>query len=108
MIEKPMNDSRNSGKENMPKSERPSHVTVKVLPRSSRNEIIGKQEGCYKIKLTSPPVEGKANKALLELLSKKLRIPKSRLEIISGKGSRLKSIRILGLSPERIDALLLG
>ena len=88
--------------------ERTSHIRVKVLPRSSRNEIIAKQEDYYKVRLTSPPVQGKANKALLELLAEKLRIPKSNVEIISGKSSRLKSIRISGLSPERIDALLLG
>lgn len=95
-------------KEKLPNPEETSHIRVKVLPRSSRNEIIAKQEDYYKVRLTSPPVEGKANKALLELLAKKLGIPKSNVEIISGKGSRLKSIRISGLSLERVDSLLLG
>ena len=95
-------------KEKFPNPKNTSHIRVKVLPRSSRNEIIAKQEDYYKVRLTAPPVEGKANKALLELLAKKLCIPKSKVEIISGKGSRLKSIRISGLSLERIDTLLLG
>lgn len=85
-----------------------SHIRVKVLPRSSRNEIFADQEDCYKVRLTAPPVEGKANRALVELLAKKLRIPKSHVEISSGKGSRFKTIRILGLSPKRIHAILLA
>jgi uncharacterized protein (TIGR00251 family) len=85
-----------------------NHIRVKVLPRSSRDEIVAKQEDYYKVRLTSPPVEGKANKALVELLAKKLHIPKSHVEIASGKSSRLKSVKILGLSPERIHSLLLG
>lgn len=94
-------------KEKFSNLKKTSYIRVKVLPRSSRNEIIAKQEDYYKVRLTAPPVEGKANKALLELLAKKLRIPKRSVEIISGKGSKLKSIRILGLSPERIETLLL-
>jgi len=91
----------------LPNPEKSHRIKVKVLPRSSKNEIVSRQEGYYTIKLTSPPVEGRANKALLDLLAKKLRIPKRHMEIISGKSSRIKSIRIQGLSAERIDALLL-
>ena len=51
-------------------------IDVKVLPRSSKDEIVGKKDGVYKIKLTAPAIEGKANKALLKLLAKKLGLPK--------------------------------
>ena len=54
------------------------------------------------MKVTAPPIEGKANKALIDLLAKKLGVPKSHIEIISGKSSRLKSIRIDGLSQKEI------
>ena len=83
-----------------------SHIKVKVLPGSSRNQIIGKEGDLFKVKLTSPPVEGKANKALIEFLAKKLGIGKGRIEIISGKSSRLKSVRIHGLSLEEITQVL--
>jgi uncharacterized protein (TIGR00251 family) len=83
-----------------------TQIKVKVLPRSSRNQIIGKEGDLFKVKLISPPVEGKANKDLIALLAKKLGIAKKRIEIISGKSSRLKSVRIYGLSLEEVSALL--
>ncbi len=81
-------------------------IQVKVAPRSSRNYIIGEQKGVYKVKLTDPPVEGRANKALKELLAKKLGLPKGNIEIISGEHSRTKSIRIHGLSLDDVDMRL--
>ncbi|MGD9076528.1 MAG: DUF167 domain-containing protein [Desulfobacteraceae bacterium] len=83
-----------------------TRIRVKVLPRSSRNQVIGKEGDVFKVNLTSPPVEGKANKALIELLAKRLRIAKGRIEIISGKSSRLKTVRISGLSLEDITQVL--
>ena len=84
-----------------------SCIKVKVLPRSSRNQIIGREGDLFKVKLTSPPVEGKANKALIEFLAKKLGIAKGRIEIISGKSARLKTLRISGLSLNDVSSLLL-
>jgi len=82
-------------------------LTIKVLPRSSRDEIAGKQENVYKIKLTAPAIEGKANKALLKLLAKRLRIPKTHIQIISGKRAKTKCIHILGLGPDAVEKRLL-
>ena len=83
-----------------------TRIRVKVLPGSSRNQVIGKEGDVFKVKLTSPPVERRANKALIELLAKRLRIAKGRIEIISGKSSRLKTVRISGLSLEEITQVL--
>ena len=71
---------------------------VRVLPRSSRNEIVGESEGVLKIKLTAPPVEGAANKALIEFLSGKLKVSKSRISIITGQSGRSKVVAVEGLS----------
>ena len=81
-------------------------IQVKVVPRSSSNIIISEEKGVFKIKLTAPPVEGKANTALKQLLSKRLGVPKGNVEIISGERSRAKSVRIHGLTLEEVDALL--
>ena len=81
-------------------------IQVKVVPRSSSNIIISEEKGVFKIKLTAPPVEGKANTALKQLLSKRLGLPKGNVEIISGERSRAKSVRIHGLTLEEVDALL--
>jgi uncharacterized protein (TIGR00251 family) len=83
-----------------------THIRVTVLPRSSRNQIAGQENGAFKVKLTAPPVEGKANKALTDLLAKRLGLPKGNVEIVSGKRSRLKSVRIKGLSIEEVEDLL--
>ncbi len=81
-------------------------ISVKVSPRSSGNQIIGFGEGMIKVKLTAPPVEGRANKALKGLLAKRLGLSKGNVEIISGERSRQKSVLIHGLSPDKVDALL--
>ncbi len=75
-------------------------IHVKVLPRSSRTEIVGKADGVYRIKLTAPPIEGKANKALINFLAKKTGLPKRKIQIVSGEHSRNKTIRIHTISSE--------
>lgn len=65
-------------------------VKIRVQPKASRNKIGEVREGYLQVKLTSPPVEGAANKMLIEFLSKKLRIAKSRVELLSGEKSRKK------------------
>ncbi len=82
-------------------------IKVKLLPRSSRNHIAGKKEDRYRIKVTAPPVDGKANEALIKLLANKLGIPGRDIEILSGHTSRLKTIRIRDLSPGDISDRLL-
>lgn len=68
-------------------------LTVKVIPNSSKNEIIF-EESFVKIKLTASPVENKANKALIEFLSKILKTAKSDIQIIKGKAGREKILLI--------------
>jgi uncharacterized protein (TIGR00251 family) len=81
-------------------------IKVKILPKSSKNQIVGREGDLFKVKVVAPPIEGKANKALVDLLARKLRVPKGAIEIISGKSSKLKLIRIDGLSREDIDRAL--
>ena len=81
-------------------------IKVKVIPRSSRTEILGKENDIYRVKLTAPPVEGKANKAVIELLAEKLGVPKREIEIVSGKTGRLKTIRIRGLTAGEVAQAL--
>ena len=83
-----------------------TEIKVRVLPKSSRTEILGIKDDTYKVKLTAPPMEGKANKALIELLARRLRIGKGRVEIVSGGRSRLKTIRIHGLSSEEVTSFM--
>lgn len=81
-------------------------IRVRVLPRSSRTEIAGKEDGVYRIKLTAPPVDGKANKALISFLSKKTRLPKKNFHIVSGEHARNKTIRIETVSMAEVTKCL--
>ena len=81
-------------------------IKVKLIPRSSRNQIIGKDGDVFKVKVTSPPVEGLANKALIELFAKRIGVPKGSIDIISGKSSRRKSLRIDDLSLKEVTERL--
>jgi hypothetical protein len=81
-------------------------IKVKVIPRSSRTEILGKENDIYRMKLTDPPVEGRANKAVIDLLAEKLGVPRREIEIVSGKTGRLKTIRIRGLTAAEIARAL--
>jgi len=80
--------------------------TVKVQPRSSKNEICGIYGDAVKIKLTSPPVEGEANESLINFLSKSLNISKGQIEIIGGHKSKNKLIKMRGVKRERIEECL--
>lgn len=67
---------------------------MKVNPRSSKNEVTKTGEGEYKVKLTAPPVDGKANIMLLKVLSEHFGVSRSSLKIVGGKSARIKMVDI--------------
>jgi len=73
---------------------------IKVQPRSSRNQIVGEQDGMLKIKLTAPPVEGEANQALVDYLSSILDVPRRNVTLLKGESSRQKIVAIQGITRE--------
>ncbi|OGL44933.1 MAG: YggU family protein [Candidatus Schekmanbacteria bacterium RBG_16_38_11] len=82
-------------------------LKVKVIPRSSCNEIKEFSEGVLKVRLTSPPVEGKANKQLITFLSENFKVKKSEIKIVAGLKSREKLIEIpLKVVPEDISRIM--
>lgn len=81
-------------------------LAVKVVPRASREELAGVQQGALRIRLTAPPVEGAANQALVAFVAKLLGVPKGDVEILSGHGSRRKVVGVQGLVPREVAARL--
>jgi uncharacterized protein (TIGR00251 family) len=78
-------------------------LTVRVTPRASRNEITEIMDnGTIKVRLTAPPVEGKANEALVNFLASILDTAPSKIDIVAGISSREKLITILDLTPEEV------
>ncbi len=75
---------------------------VKVHPRARKNAITGTVGDAVKLALTAPPVDGKANQAVIEFFSDLFDIPRSSVTIASGETNRLKVVRVSGISAENV------
>jgi uncharacterized protein (TIGR00251 family) len=73
-------------------------LQLQVQPRSSKNQLVGLQGEALKVKLTSPPVDGAANKCCCEFLAKLFGVAKSRVLIIGGERSRKKRVLVKGIN----------
>ena len=81
-------------------------ISIKVIPKSSIDKIVGWENTNLKIKLKAVPEKGKANAYLIKFLAKKLSIVASNIELVSGETSRIKKILIKGVSLEEVNHLL--
>ena len=77
-------------------------LSLKISPNASKNEIIKEVTG-LKVKITAQPIDGKANKALIEFLSKQFKVPKSYFEIVKGETSKEKTILIKNVLEEKVS-----
>lgn len=82
-------------------------IKVRVHPRASKNQVEGAHNGALKVRLTSPPVEGAANAALIALFSKLLKIRKGAISIEAGDKSRDKRVFVEGVSLAQVEEALL-
>ena len=85
-----------------------SELVISVQPNASRTEIVGWKGEQRKIRVAAPPVDGKANKELIQYLSKNLGLAKSEIEIISGHKIKRKRLRLPLSSDELFDRLKLS
>jgi hypothetical protein len=82
-------------------------LAIKVVTRASRNEIVGfSADGLLRVRVTAPPVEGAANKAVIKLLAEALGVAKSNLEIIAGHTSTEKRVRVSKLASREVGERL--
>jgi len=81
-------------------------LRVYVQPKASKNEIVGLHGDALKIRLTSPPVDGKANKALVAFIARTLSVPKRQVTLQSGQQNRNKVLKIEGVTEERLQQVL--
>ena len=77
-------------------------LKIRAVPRASKNEIQGIHDNALKIRLTTAPVDGKANQALIKLLSNTLNISKAQIQIAQGEISRHKIVHISGLNKKQL------
>ena len=78
-------------------------LSLRVEPRSSKSEIIGIHGERLKIKIKSPPVDGKANKEVIAFLADKLNVKKACISIVYGKSSRDKVVKIIAECIKLVD-----
>jgi uncharacterized protein (TIGR00251 family) len=81
-------------------------VRLKIVPNSSKNDII-LEDGFIKVKVTAQPIENKANKALVEFLSKSFKIPKTSIEIVKGDTSKEKTVLLKTFDENKIEEIIL-
>jgi uncharacterized protein (TIGR00251 family) len=79
---------------------------VQVQPRASRDAIEGEHADALKVRLTAPPVDDRANEALVQLLAGRLNVPRAAVRIVSGEKSRRKRVAVAGIKREHVLALL--
>ena len=77
-------------------------IKVHLTPRASKEEVGGLHGDALKVRVKAPPVEGRANEALIRLMARVLGVGKKSVELVSGRTGRTKTIRVVGLSPGEV------
>ena len=81
-------------------------LSLRIVPRASRNAIQGEHGDALKIRLCAPPVDGAANAALVEFLADTFNLPRARVQLLSGATSRTKRVLLAGLSAAAIRSTI--
>lgn len=81
-------------------------VRVHAQPRAAKNAFAGIHDGALKLRVTAPPVDGKANILIAQVLAKMFRVPKTAVSLVSGPQSKHKRFRVAGVTlPEALEIL---
>jgi uncharacterized protein (TIGR00251 family) len=83
-------------------------IRIRLQPRARRDEVVGERAGAIVIRVSAPPVDGKANAALCAFVAKVAGVPRSAVEVVRGQTSRDKVVRVKGVTQESLRAALLG
>ena len=83
-------------------------IAIYVQPGAKATEVAGEHDGALKLRIHAPPVDGKANAAVIAFLALKLSVTKSQIELISGDKSRRKRLRVSGASAALVQGKLLA
>ena len=77
-------------------------VAVRVHPRARRDEIVGQRAGALLVRVTAPPVEGRANDALCRLLARRLGVAPGRVSVVRGAAARDKVVEVAGVDTDAL------
>ncbi len=79
-------------------------LSLRIVPRASKNTIVGEHGDALKLRLCAPPVDGAANAALIEFLAETFALPRARVQLLSGHASRTKRVLLSGLTASAIQS----
>jgi len=83
-------------------------IRIRLTPRAARSHIAAGRDGAYTVRVTAPPVDGRANDALCRLIAKRAGIAPSRVAIVKGEKARDKVVRVEGVDEDALRARLLA
>jgi len=83
-----------------------AQIEVRLRPRGNRDELIGMRDGVLQARVSAPPVDGRANRALCKLIAKRLDIAPSRVSIVRGERSRDKLVQVEGVERSTLERAL--
>jgi uncharacterized protein len=79
-----------------------ARLDLRVVPRASRTKIDGVRDGRLVVRVTAPPVDDAANRAVVETLAEALHLPRSAVRIVTGTSGRNKSVELIGVSADEV------
>jgi len=85
---------------------RTAQLSVRVIPNAKKDEFAGTREGEWLLRLNAPPIEGKANNAAIEFVSRFFGVPRSAVTLVRGERSRHKIFEIVGLESSDLERKL--
>jgi hypothetical protein len=78
---------------------------VRVVPRASRSEIVGEHNGALRVRIAAHPLDGAANKELVQILARAFKVSRSAVDITAGHRSKIKQVTVHGVGPEILKAI---
>lgn len=85
-----------------------ARLNVRLTPRAARDVIVGFEAETLRVRVSAPPVDGKANEALTRLLASKLRVARGAVRVVAGQSSRSKVVAVDGLTSDEVRRRLEG
>ncbi|PYM33773.1 MAG: DUF167 domain-containing protein [Candidatus Rokuibacteriota bacterium] len=83
-----------------------ARLRVRVEPRASRDEVVGWREETLRLRVSAPPLEGRANAAVVDLIARAAGVARSAVSVVAGERSRDKLVRVAGVSAAALRARL--
>jgi uncharacterized protein (TIGR00251 family) len=83
-----------------------ARVRLRVAPGSARSGVVGRYGEGWKVRVSAPPENGRANEAVLALLAETLRVPRTAVTLVSGHGARDKIVGVSGLDAAELEQRL--